>query len=305
MKKQSMETAQTLSVFAAVTGKPNVGKSSLVNTLVGEKTAIVTPKAQTTRTRVTGILTQGDTQFVFIDTPGFHKPRTKLGERMARAVTGSLGDADVAVMVFEPQAPISEAERELVAGIKASGLAAVGVVNKKDMVRDEAALHARVAELADFGVFEAVLETSAVTGEGCDALLAAVGRHAVPGPHFYPDDAYTDTPLRQMAAEIIREKLLLFLSDEIPHGTAVEIERFAARDGADITDIDAVIYCEKKSHKGMVIGKGGQMLKKIASAARVDLEDLLGGRVNLKCWVKIKDDWRDNEYLLNALGFQK
>ena len=303
--KQTMETAQTKSVFAAVTGKPNVGKSSLVNVLVGEKTAIVTPKAQTTRTRVTGILTREQTQYVFIDTPGFHKPRTKLGERMARAVTGSLGDADVAVMVFEPLVPISEAERELMAGIKASGLAAVGVVNKIDTVRDEAALQARAAELSAFKVFETVLKTSAVTGEGCDALLAAVGRHAVAGPHFYPDDAYTDTPLRQMAAEIIREKLLLFLSDEIPHGTAVEIERFAARDGADITDIDAVIYCEKKSHKGMVIGKGGQMLKKIACAARLDLEELLGGRVNLKCWVKIKDDWRDNEYLLNALGFQK
>ena len=303
--KQTMETAQTKSVFAAVTGKPNVGKSSLVNVLVGEKTAIVTPKAQTTRTRVTGILTREQTQYVFIDTPGFHKPRTKLGERMARAVTGSLGDADVAVMVFEPLVPISEAERELVAGIKASGLAAVGVVNKIDTVRDEAALQARAEELAAFQVFETVLKTSAVTGEGCDALLAAVGRHAVAGPHFYPDDAYTDTPLRQMAAEIIREKLLLFLSDEIPHGTAVEIERFAARDGADITDIDAVIYCEKKSHKGMVIGKGGQMLKKIACAARLDLEELLGGRVYLKCWVKIKDDWRDNEYLLNALGFQK
>ena len=303
--KQTMETAQTKSVFAAVTGKPNVGKSSLVNVLVGEKTAIVTPKAQTTRTRVTGILTREQTQYVFIDTPGLIKPRTKLGERMARAVTGSLGDADVAVMVFEPLVPMSEAERELMAGIKASGLAAVGVVNKIDTVRDEAALQARAAELSAFKVFETVLKTSAVTGEGCDALLAAVGRHAVAGPHFYPDDAYTDTPLRQMAAEIIREKLLLFLSDEIPHGTAVEIERFAARDGADITDIDAVIYCEKKSHKGMVIGKGGQMLKKIACAARLDLEELLGGRVNLKCWVKIKDDWRDNEYLLNALGFQK
>ncbi len=294
----------TKSVFAAITGRPNVGKSSLLNLLVGEKAAIVTPKPQTTRTRVTGILTKGAVQFVFLDTPGFHTPRTKLGQRMTRAVTGALSDVDAAVMVLEPGEGFTEAEAELIDGIKSAGIGAVAVVNKIDTVKDSAALAARVAEIEKLDVFARVLKTSAVEGTGAEELLGAIAGYAEDGPHYFPDDAYTDSPERELVAEILREKLLFFMSDEIPHGTAVEIDKFKEREGAPIIDIDAVIYCEKKSHKGMIIGKGGQMLKKIASAGRKDAEEMLGCKVNLQCWVKIREDWRDNDRLLDSMGFK-
>lgn len=296
---------ETKSVFVPVVGRPNVGKSSLVNRLVGEKVAIVTKKPQTTRTRITGVLTKGPVQYVFLDTPGMHRPRTKLGERMTKAVGRTLDDADAVVMLFEPVAPLNDVEQELAQSIRAAGTPAVAAVNKADAIRDADEVRAKCEEVRALGAFAHVLPISAVTGDGCDELLALLAGYAVVGPHYFAEDAYTDQPEKQLVAEIIREKLLLHLQQEIPHGTAVEVQRFHEREDSEIVDIDATIYCEKKSHKGMIIGKGGQMLKTIASEARRDCEEMLGARVNLQCWVKVKTDWRDNDFLLNHFGFEQ
>lgn len=296
---------QTKTVFAALVGRPNVGKSSLLNRLVGEKVAIVTAKPQTTRTRITGILTKGPTQFVFLDTPGIHAPRTKLGRRMVKTVADSVAEVDAAVMVFEPYGEFTPQEQGLMEDIRAKRLPAIGVVNKTDVLRRPADGAARVAQLEAAGVFARVLCTSAREGSGCEELLAAIEAYSVEDPHYFPDDAYTDMPEKALVAEVVREKMLVFLYDEIPHGTAVTVEHFKERPGQELVDIDINIYCEKKSHKGIIIGKGGAMLKKIASAARLECEEFLGVRVNLQCWVKIKDDWRDNDMLLNSLGFRQ
>lgn len=295
----------TKSVFVSVVGRPNVGKSSLVNRMVGEKVAIVTAKPQTTRTRITGVLTEGVVQYVFLDTPGMHRPRTKLGARMTQAVNRTLGDADVVVMLFEPVAPLNEVEQELIQSIKGQDVPAIAVVNKVDAIKDKAEVEVKCAEVRALDAFEHVLAVSAATGDGCGELLALLGGYALEGPHYFSDDEYTDQPEKQLVAEIIREKLLLHLQQEIPHGTAVEVQRFKERESAPIVDIEATIYCERKSHKGMIIGKGGQMLKTIASEARGDIEEMLGAKVNLQCWVKVKEDWRDNEFLLNNFGFEK
>lgn len=293
---------KTSSVFVAIIGRPNVGKSSLLNLLVGEKTAIVTPKPQTTRTRITGILTKGLVQYVFIDTPGIHNPRTKLGQKMARTTSDSLGEGDVVLMLFEPKEALRPVELEMAQSLK-NGPVAIAVINKADTVKMGEEIIQKMEEIKGLGVFQKVLVTSATTGEGCDALLQELSEYAVEGPHFFADDVFTDQPEKQLVAEIIREKLLLFLQEEIPHGTAVEVERFKERDGGKIIDIDATIYCEKKSHKGIVIGKNGQMLKQVATTARQDCEQMLGAKVNLQCWVKVRDRWRDNENLLNRMGF--
>lgn len=296
---------QTKTVFAALVGRPNVGKSSLLNRLVGEKVAIVTAKPQTTRTRITGILTKGATQYVFLDTPGIHAPRTKLGRRMVKTVADSVAEVDVAVMVFEPYGDFTQQEQALMDDIRAKKLPAIGVVNKTDALRSKADGPARAAQLQQMGLFQKVLCVSAREGDGCDALLREIDAYSVEGPHYFPDDAYTDMPEKVLVAEVVREKMLLYLYDEIPHGTAVTVERFKERPAQDIIDIDVNIYCEKKSHKGIIIGKGGAMLKKIASAARVECEQFLDAHVNLQCWVKIKDDWRDNDVLLNNFGFRQ
>ncbi|HIV86922.1 MAG TPA: GTPase Era [Candidatus Pygmaiobacter gallistercoris] len=295
---------QTKSVFVAIVGRPNVGKSSLLNALVGEKLAIVTSKPQTTRTRITGILTKGVTQYVFLDTPGIHKPRTKLGQRMVKTVADSVGDGDLTLMVFEPYGELTEAEQELVDQIRAGHTPAVAAINKTDCLKQPQDLAAREAFLRELGVFDAILPVCAAKGEGIDALLALFDRYAAEGPHYFPDDAYTDLPEKAIVAELVREKLLLNLRDELPHGTAVMVEKFKERPGGNIVDIDVTIFCEKKSHKGMIIGKGGAMLKKIASAARLDCEEFLGQKVNLQCWVKVKDDWRDDDFYLNNFGFR-
>ena len=294
---------ETKSVFVALVGRPNVGKSSLLNLLVGEKVAIVTSKPQTTRTRITGILTRGQVQYVFLDTPGIHLPRTKLGERMTKTAEESVAEVDVAVMLFEPYGELTEAEQGLVAEIRARRAGAVAVVNKTDTLKKAEDLAAREAFLRGLGVFEHVLATSVYENEGCEELLELLAQYAVESPHYFPEDAYTNLPEKALVAEIVREKLLLCLRDELPHGCAVTVERFKEREGRDLIDIDVNIYCEKKSHKGMIIGKQGAMLKKIASAARADCEDFLGARVNLQCWVKVKDDWRDNDFLLKNFGF--
>lgn len=294
----------TRSVFVAVIGRPNVGKSSLTNLLVGEKVAIVTSKPQTTRTRITGVITRGPLQYVLLDTPGVHKPHNKLGKRMDKTASDSISDVDVSMMLFEPYGALNESEMSLVEALQHNG-PAIAVINKTDLVKDPADLEARKAELAALGVFDAVYTVSVREEKGCEEIFDALSCYSVEGPHYFDDDAYTDMPEKELVAELIREKALLCMRDEIPHGIAVVVERFKERPDTDLVDIDVNIYCERESHKGMVIGKGGAMLKKIASAARVDCEDFLGCRVNLQCWVKVKPDWRDNEFLLNNFGFKQ
>ena len=298
------EHYDTSSVFVAVIGRPNVGKSSLTNLLVGEKVAIVTSKPQTTRTRITGVITRGPLQYVLLDTPGVHKAHNKLGKRMDKTASDSIADVDVSMMLFEPYGALNESEMALVEALQRSG-PAIAVINKTDLVKDPADLEARKAELKALGVFDEIYTISVRNKESGEELFDALRRYAVEGPHYFDDDAYTDMPEKELVAEVIREKALLFMRDEIPHGIAVVVERFKERPGTDLIDIDVNIYCEKESHKGMVIGKGGAMLKKIASAARADCEEFLGCRVNLQCWVKVKSDWRDNEFLLNNFGFKQ
>lgn len=294
----------TSSVFVAVIGRPNVGKSSLTNHLVGEKVAIVTSKPQTTRTRITGVVTRGALQYVLLDTPGVHRARNKLGRRMDKTASDSIADGDVAMMLFEPYGALNESEIALVETLRHAGHA-IAVINKTDLLKQPADLEIRKQELRALDVFDDIYAVSVRSGSGCEQLFDVLGRYAVEGPHYFDDDAYTDTPERELVAEIIREKALLYMRDEIPHGIAVVVESFKERAGTDLVDIDVNIYCERESHKGMVIGKGGAMLKKIASAARADCEDFLGCRVNLQCWVKVKPNWRDNEFLLNNFGFKQ
>lgn len=298
------DPTQTSSVFVALVGRPNVGKSSLTNHLVGEKVAIVTQKPQTTRNRIMGIVTRGPVQYVLMDTPGIHKARNKLDARMTQTAAASLADVDVTLMLFEPAGEFTESELKMVDALKKSG-PAIGIINKVDLLSDFSALEARRQQIEAFGAFDKVLTVSAKDGTGCDALFDLLAPYGSPGPHYFDDDAYTDLPEKELVAELVREKALLFLREEVPHGVAVQVESFKERADKDLVDITVDIYCEKKSHKGMIIGKGGQMLKKIASAARLDCEDLLGTKVNLQCWVKVREDWRDNERQLDNLGFAK
>ena len=292
------------SVFVALVGRPNVGKSSLTNYLVGEKVAIVTKKPQTTRSRITGVITKGPVQYVLMDTPGIHAARNKLDARMTQTAAASLKDVDVTMMLFEPAGEFTDAELTMVKALQKGG-PAIAVINKVDLLDNFAALETRKKEIEDFGCFDHIVTISAKDGTGCDELFAMLKPYGNEGPHYFDDDAFTDMPEKELVAEVIREKALLFMRDEIPHGIAVVVERFKERPGTDLIDIDVNIYCERESHKGMVIGKGGAMLKKIASAARADCEEFLGCRVNLQCWVKVKSDWRDNEFLLNNFGFKQ
>ena len=292
------------SVFVALVGRPNVGKSSLTNYLVGEKVAIVTKKPQTTRSRITGVITKGPVQYVLMDTPGIHAARNKLDARMTQTAAASLKDVDVTLMLFEPAGEFTDAELTMVKALQKGG-PAIAVINKVDLLDNFAALEARKKEIEDFGCFDHIVTISAKDGTGCDDLFAMLKPYGNEGPHYFDDDAFTDMPEKELVAELVREKALLFLREEVPHGIAVVVERFKERPDKDLIDIDVDIYCERKSHKGMIIGKGGQMLKKIASAARMDIEELLGVKVNLQCWVKVREDWRDNELQLNSLGFAK
>ena len=290
------------SVFVALVGRPNVGKSSLTNYLVGEKVAIVTKKPQTTRSRITGVITKGPVQYVLMDTPGIHAARNKLDARMTQTAAASLKDVDVTMMLFEPAGEFTDAELTMVKALQKGG-PAIAVINKVDLLDNFAALEARKKQLEEFGCFDHIVTISAKDGTGCDELFAMLKPYGNEGPHYFDDDAFTDMPEKELVAELVREKALLFLREEVPHGIAVVVERFKERPDKDLIDIDVDIYCERKSHKGMIIGKGGQMLKKIASAARMDIEELLGVKVNLQCWVKVREDWRDNELQLNSLGF--
>ena len=292
------------SVFVALVGRPNVGKSSLTNYLVGEKVAIVTKKPQTTRSRITGVITKGPVQYVLMDTPGIHAARNKLDARMTQTAAASLKDVDVTMMLFEPAGEFTDAELTMVKALQKGG-PAIAVINKVDLLDNFAALEARKKQLEEFGCFDHIVTISAKDGTGCDELFAMLKPYGNEGPHYFDDDAFTDMPEKELVAELVREKALLFLREEVPHGIAVVVERFKERPDKDLIDIDVDIYCERKSHKGMIIGKGGQMLKKIASAARMDIEELLGVKVNLQCWVKVREDWRDNELQLNSLVFAK
>ena len=292
------------SVFVALVGRPNVGKSSLTNYLVGEKVAIVTKKPQTTRSRITGVITKGPVQYVLMDTPGIHAARNKLDARMTQTAAASLKDVDVTMMLFEPAGEFTDAELTMVKALQKGG-PAIAVINKVDLLDNFAALEARKKQLEEFSCFDHIVTISARDGTGCDELFAMLKPYGNEGPHYFDDDAFTDMPEKELVAELVREKALLFLREEVPHGIAVVVERFKERPDKDLIDIDVDIYCERKSHKGMIIGKGGQMLKKIASAARMDIEELLGVKVNLQCWVKVREDWRDNELQLNSLGFAK
>ncbi len=293
----------TSSVFIALVGRPNVGKSSMTNRLVGEKVAIVTSKPQTTRTRITGVVTRDKVQFVLLDTPGVHKARSKLGTRMDKAATDSMGDVDVTMMLFEPYGAINESEMALVEALQGRKNA-IAVINKCDLFRKEEDAQVRKEEIEALG-FQRVYIASAGKAEGCEDLFAVLEEFAEVGPHYFDPDSYTDMPEKELVAELIREKALLFMRDEIPHGIAVVVESFKEREGKNKIMIEANIYCERESHKGMIIGKGGEMLKKISNAARLECQEFLGCYVNLKCWVKVTDNWRDNEYLLNNFGFKQ
>lgn len=296
-----MNLPEQKSAFIALVGKPNVGKSSLLNRLIGEKVAIVTNKPQTTRTRITGVLTKGDTQLVFLDTPGMHKPRTLLSEKMVKDIRETVADVDLSVLVVEPTGPLTKAELELIESFKAQRMPAIAVVNKIDILPKKDDMMPKLALLQEAYNFEAIVPISALTGDGVEERLVGLFMDAAqPGPHFFPDDTLTDQPERVICAEIIREKALMNMFEEIPHGIAVTIEEMKERQDKAIMDIQAVIFCERSSHKGMVIGKGGSMLKKIASEARNDIESFLDIKVNLQCWVKVREDWRNEERALRS-----
>ena len=293
----------TKTAMITIAGRPNVGKSTLTNFLVGEKIAIVSNKPQTTRNRICGIVTKGETQFVFVDTPGFRKARTKLGDYMVNVTKNSIADVDLTVMMVEPIASIGPQEQGLIEQLKATRCPVVLAINKIDSVEKEILLEV-IALYSQAAEFAAIIPISAKTGDGVDELLKVCENYAIESPFLFPEDSTTDQPERQVMAEIIREKLLWTLDREVPHGTAVEITKFSERDNG-IIDIDATIYCEKASHKGIIIGKQGAMLKKISSMARTDCEKFMGTRVYLTTWVKVKENWRDSDFLVRNFGYRE
>lgn len=293
----------TKTAMITIAGRPNVGKSTLTNFLVGEKIAIVSNKPQTTRNRICGIVTNEDTQFVFVDTPGFHKPRTKLGDYMVNVTRESIADVDLTILLVEPIASIGQQEQALITQLKSQKCPAILAINKIDTVEKDTLLEVISVYSAD-ATFEAIIPISAKSGDGVDVLLNECKKYAVESPFLFPEDSTTDQPERQVMAEIIREKLLWCLDREVPHGTAVEITRFTERDNG-IIDLDATIYCEKASHKGIIIGKKGDMLKKISSMARTDCEKFMGTKVYLTTWVKVKENWRDSDFLVKNFGYRE
>jgi len=292
----------TKSGMISIVGRPNVGKSTLTNALVGEKIAIVTNKPQTTRNRICAVLNRGECQYVFMDTPGLHKARTRLGEYMVGVVKESVADVDAVMLLIEPIPHVGGPEAELIARIRALGVPAVLVINKIDTVKKEELLSVMQVYQAECD-FQAIVPISAKNGDGVEELLNVLAAFLPEGPQLFPDDMITDQPERQVCAEIIREKLLLCLEKEIPHGTAVELSKFSERENGIIA-IDATIYCEKASHKGIIIGKNGAMLKKISTLARKDIEAFMGTKVFLETWVKVKENWRDNLNFIRDVGYR-
>ena len=285
-----------------VCGRPNVGKSSLTNTLVGEKVAIVSNKAQTTRNRICGVVNRGETQFILMDTPGLHKPKSALGDYMVKVVTASLSDVDCALLLVEPIAHVGGPEQALIDRIREEKLPCILCINKIDTVKPDELLPVIAAYNEVWDGFDAIIPISAHTGDGLDDLLEELEKYAAEGPQLFPDGQTSDQPERQVMGELLREKLLLCLDKEIPHGTAVEITRFSERDSG-VIDVDATIYCEKASHKGIIIGKQGAMLKKISTLARQDMEKFMGTKVYLQTWVKVKENWRENVNYVRSFGY--
>lgn len=289
--------------FVAIVGRPNVGKSSLLNSMLGQKISIVSPKPQTTRTRIMGVLTQNETQIVFIDTPGLHKPRTHLGEYMVKSVRESIVGVDICLLVVDAGSKILSSEIEFINKFKKLNIPAILAINKIDLISSKESIMNLIEKYSEMFDFEAIVPLSARTKDGVNILVNELKKFAMPSEHFFDSDAITDQPERVIASEIIREKILRFLDKEIPHGVAVIIEKMRERKESSITDIDATIYCEKDSHKGIIIGKKGSMLKKIGSCARQDMERFFSCKINLNIWVKVKEDWRNRESILRSLGY--
>ena len=292
-----------------IAGRPNVGKSTLTNALVGEKIAIVSPKPQTTRNRICGVVNQGDTQYVFLDTPGFHKARTRLGDYMVKVVRESVADVDAVCLLVEPIAKVGGAEQALIDRIRGEKLPAVLVINKIDTI-EKAQLLEVMAAYSEAYAFDAIIPISAQEKDGLDVLMEQLAKYAAKGSQLFPDGMTTDQPERQVVAEIVREKLLRNLDKEVPHGTAIEVTKFSERDNGGssapgVIDLDVTIYCEKASHKGIIIGKNGAMLKKIASHAREDIERFMGAKVYMETWVKVKENWRDNANYIRSFGYDE
>ncbi|MBQ1242955.1 MAG: GTPase Era [Clostridia bacterium] len=288
--------------FIAIVGCPNVGKSSILNRLLGQKIAIVSNKPQTTRTRIMGVLTKDETQLVFTDTPGFHRPKTKLGEKMIKAVSDSIGGVDACLMVVEGLSELRDSEKELIEKFKKQKMPTVLAINKIDLIENKEELMGRIMEMVQEYNFEAIVPVSAAKNDGINELMDELMKLAFPSEHFFPEDTLTDQPERVIASEIIREKMLRLLDKEIPHGVAVSIEKMRERTDTDLMDVEATIYCERESHKGIIIGKQGATLKRISTYARQDMEKFFGCRINLQCWVKVKEDWRNREGLIHNFG---
>ncbi len=301
-----MNSTTTRSAFVALVGRPNVGKSSLLNQLVGQKVAIVSDKPQTTRNRIMGVLTRDDLQLVFLDTPGAHRPRTRLGDFMIKSIGEAVSGVDAGVLVVTADAKVSDTDRDLLAQFRRQQLPVILVINKIDLLEDKSPLLTCIDAWRSEYDFSAIIPVSALTGESVDSLVEELASFAFESPHFFPADTVSDQPERVLASELIREQMLHLLQKEIPHGIAVVVERMnedVTEKGQDILDVEATIYCEKDSHKGIVIGKRGTMLKEIASRARAEMEDLFGIHVNLQCWVKVKEDWRNRQGLLGSFGY--
>lgn len=296
----------TKTAMITICGRPNVGKSSLTNALVGEKIAIVSDKPQTTRNRIYGVVNREDIQFVLLDTPGLHKPRSRLGDYMVKVVRESLQQVEAALLLVEPIAHVGEPEKILLQRITEEGLPCVLCINKIDTVeKKDDLLEVIAAYSAVYPGFDAIIPISARTGDGLEDLMAQLQTYAAEGPQLFPDGMTTDQPDAQVCAEILREKMLLCLDKEIPHGTAVEVTRFTEREDTGIIDLDVTIYCEKASHKGIIIGKHGDMLKRISSLARRDIEKFMGAKVYMETWVKVKENWRDNVNFIRARGYDE
>ncbi|MBO5937483.1 MAG: GTPase Era [Clostridia bacterium] len=293
---------ESKTAFIAIVGRPNVGKSSILNKLLGQKIAIVSDKPQTTRTRIMGVLTIEETQLVFTDTPGFHRPKTKLGEKMVKAVSDSISGVDLCLFVIESEGELRETELELIEKFKQQKMPVVLAINKIDTLEDKTVLMKRIMDMTQLYDFEAIVPVSAVKNDGLDALTDELIKLAQPSEHFFPEDTLTDQPERVIVSEIVREKMLRLLDKEIPHGVAVAVEKMRERSDKDLIDIETTIYCERESHKGIIIGKKGATLKRISTYARQDMEKFFGCQINLQCWVKVKDDWRNREGLIHNFG---
>ena len=294
----------TKTAMVTVCGRPNVGKSSLTNALVGEKVAIVSNKAQTTRNRICGIVNRDDTQFVLMDTPGLHKPKSALGDYMVKIITASLSDVDCALLLVEPIAHVGGPEKALIQRIREEQIPCILCINKIDTVKPDELLPVIAAYSEEWDGFDAIIPISAHKNDGLEELMCELGKYAQEGPQLFPDGETSDQPERQVMGEILREKLLLCLDKEIPHGTAVELTKFSERDSG-VVDVEAIIYCEKASHKGIIIGKQGAMLKKISTMARHDMEKFMGTKVFLETWVKVKENWRENANYVRSFGYDE